>query len=216
MRPFRDLIGQSFGLWRVIERGPNTKQRKPQWLCECACGTCKLVSTSHLTRKTKPSRDCGCLRTRTGRAIEFHNQTTTPEYYIWSSMIARCLNPKANAYAHYGGRGISVCCAWQASFLTFYADMGPRPTPTHMLDRIDNDQGYNKENCRWTIPSVQYRNRRSNRWLTFHDRTECLADWALITGISRQTIEHRIDYYGWSIEQALTTPIMRLKRRINK
>jgi len=209
-----DLTGKTFGLWNVIERGPNTKQGKPRWWCQCACDTLRLVSTSHLTRKCTPSRDCGCTRTKLGRPIEFHGSTHTPEYVIWVDMIERCINPKQKSYSRYGGRGITVCSEWSKSFLAFFADMGKRPSPKHMLDRLDNSLGYCKENCRWTTPDIQYRNRRSNRWLTLHGRTQCLIDWSRDTGIERRTIQRRIDLLGWSMERALTTPPRITKRSI--
>jgi hypothetical protein len=204
--PFLNLTGKSIGLWTVLDRGPNTSQGKPQWWCQCACGTKRLVSTSHLTRKIKPSQSCGCLRTRVGRPVEFHGHTHSPEYIIWQSMNARCLDPNNPRYMSYGGRGISICLPWRTSFLAFYADMGARPSPQHTIERLRNNEGYSPDNCVWATQAVQCRNRRSNRWLTLHDRTECLIDWSLITGIPRHTIESRIDRYGWSIERALTTP----------
>ena len=71
------------------------------------------------------------------------------------------LNPEFIHYDRYGGRGIKVCDKWKNSFITFYKDMGPRPFPKAQLDRINNDKGYSKDNCRWVTPAENSRNRSS-------------------------------------------------------
>jgi hypothetical protein len=78
-------------------------------------------------------------------------------------MKQRCGNPKNRWFKSYGGRGITVCARWQASFADFFADMGQRPVGL-TLDRIDNDQGYEKSNCRWASRSQQQRNKRRFKW----------------------------------------------------
>jgi hypothetical protein len=60
------------------------------------------------------------------------------EYHAWTSMIQRCCNPRNPRFAHYGGRGIAVCSAWLVSFLAFYGEIGPRQSPAHSIDRMDN------------------------------------------------------------------------------
>lgn len=78
-------------------------------------------------------------------------------------MRQRCLNPNHEHYADYGGRGIGICQPWLDSFAAFLADMGPRPSPRHSIDRKDNEKGYSPDNCRWATPDVQARNRRPRR-----------------------------------------------------
>jgi hypothetical protein len=82
-----------------------------------------------------------------------------PLYNTWKKMHDRCGNPKAAQYRWYGARGVTVCDRWR-EFPTFLFDMGERPTPTHSLDRIDNDKGYQPGNCRWATRAEQYANRR--------------------------------------------------------
>src|SRR3990167_8938655 len=93
------------------------------------------------------------------------------EYEIWSAMIQRCHNPKNQAFPRYDGRGILVCDAWRASFKTFAAAMGTRPSARHTLDRIDNDGPYTFDNCRWATKREQALNTRRNVRLEHQGRT---------------------------------------------
>ena len=82
------------------------------------------------------------------------------EYKCWHNMIARCIDPDHKTFRHYGARGIAVCGRWLNSFPSFLADMGPRPSPGHSIDRINNDGNYEPGNCRWGTRSQQSGNRR--------------------------------------------------------
>jgi len=89
---------------------------------------------------------------------------SAPEYSIWAGIKQRCFNPKGTAFHDYGGRGISVCDRWVESFENFYADMGPRPSPRHSVERQDVDGNYEPDNCFWATPDVQARNKRGTKW----------------------------------------------------
>ena len=88
-----------------------------------------------------------------------HGKSYSKAYYAWISMKQRCLDKNNERWDQYGGRGIGVCDRW-LKFENFYEDMGDPPTKKHSLDRIDNDLGYSKENCRWATWSQQSSNRR--------------------------------------------------------
>ena len=127
----------------------------------------------------------------------------SPEHSIWRGMRDRC-----NHHPDYAGRGITVCERWVSSFANFFADMGPRPSRNHTIDRIDNNGNYEPENCRWATPSEQARNRRSSKLLTFHGETRTQAEWAEVLGLPEKRIYARLAR-GWSVERTLSTPIPR-------
>ena len=90
-----------------------------------------------------------------------HGMSGTPTYVSWMAMKQRCYNKKDKMYQSYGGRGIEVCLEWH-DFVAFYEDMGDRPEG-HELDRVDNNKGYSKSNCRWIDKVTNMQNRRSTR-----------------------------------------------------
>jgi len=132
----------------------------------------------------------------------------SPTYRCWANMRKRCNSETSKDYINYGGRGITVCDRWSL-FDNFLADMGEKPRRM-TLDRIDNDQGYSPENCRWTTRTEQSRNRRGRHMIEWQGRVQCTSAWAEELGFGRSLIYDRLRW-GWSIERAFTTPV-----RINR
>lgn len=136
------------------------------------------------------------------------NRRPSPEYHSWTSMISRCCcNTPANKanWDRYGGRGIKVCERWK-TFANFLADMGPKPTPKHSIERKDNNGNYEKSNCKWATDREQGRNTRTNRVLEYRGEKKCLTEWAEVFKIDRWTLAQRLRM-GWALERALTQPV---------
>lgn len=188
-------IGAVFGQLTVIAVGGDKGGRI---LCRCACGKEKSCEAHRL--RNGHVKSCGCLKG------EQHGGANSPEYKIWGAVIERCENPRSDHFDRYGGRGIRVCERWRESFAAFLADMGPRPSPRHSIDRIDNNGNYEPGNCRWVTHTEQMRNRSNTRMLQFNGQSLPLATWAEQLGLSVAAIEGRLRR-GWSVERALTAPL---------
>lgn len=136
------------------------------------------------------------------------NGHTAPEYWIWAGMKKRCTNKQAINYRNYGGRGISVCERWRASFRAFMDDMGPRPSLDHCIERIDNNGNYEPGNCRWATTAEQARNRRNNVFVVFEGVRMCMKDACAKAGINYETVSVRVSKYGEDPQEAFERPIV--------
>lgn len=200
----KDLTGAVFGRMVVVEYSHTTKQGEALWRCRCSCGGVKVARGSGLRNGTTTS--CGCYQKEVAAAVNTsHGLRQSSEYQTWNHMRQRCSNPKDGRYSDYGGRGIVVCESW-SSFEQFYADMGPRPSKDHTLDRKDNNGNYCKENCRWATRKEQNTNQRSNVRLTHNGETLVLSEWAEKSGIPYKTLHQRIAR-GWGTDRAITQPV---------
>lgn len=88
-----------------------------------------------------------------------NGQRKHPLYSVYAEMKSRCFNQTRKDYPQYGGRGISICDRWLEDFWNFVSDMGDRPDG-YTLDRVDVDDNYQPNNCRWASRLEQTRNRR--------------------------------------------------------
>ncbi len=198
-------IGSRFTRW-TVSSSPFKIKAHQFVSCRCDCGTVKPVRVSKLREGT--SKSCGCWRNDN---LTTHGMTAkatrrdSHEYWIWNMIVQRCRNPTVRNWADYGGRGIDVCERWLL-FENFYADMGPRPSEKHSIERRDNASGYRKDNCYWATRLEQGKNKRNNRLLSAFGKTQHLAEWSREFGIQHPTILYRLRA-GWPTEAAISTPV---------
>lgn len=185
-----DLTGSRFGLLTVIREANDNSSRKA-WQCMCDCGKTLVVSGGNIRRQ----QSCGCDRGR-------HRLHGTRTYTIWAGIVQRCCNPNYHSFDRYGGRGITLSDEWK-DFATFVRDMGECPSTDMSIDRIDNDRGYERGNCRWATRSQQQRNRRTNRVIAHAGHSKTLAEWSESLGIKYSTLCARIRR-GWNTERAFS------------
>jgi hypothetical protein len=147
--------------------------------------------------------------------IPMHKSTTRPPttrrllYRVWFQMTYRCSDPRSRDYNRYGGRGITVDPQWRglAGFEQFVRDMGPRPSPKHTINRIDNDLGYSATNCRWATRACSARNRSTTHLIERDGKRLCMKDWAALLGVKWTTVQYRLR--NWGIERTFENPPVR-------
>jgi len=203
MTPIIDLTGRRFGKLFVLGIAARVNGKRPMWICRCDCGRTKtILGNSIRSGKTK---SCGCFIFSFNQLKVVHGMSKTSEYKTWGKMKDRCYNKNNDRYHDYGGRGIKVCDRWLESFENFLLDMGKKPTSRHSLDRVNNNEDYSPENCRWATGIEQARNKRKTLWISMMGETRPLTEWASKFGISPPKVRSRIKI-GWENERAFSTP----------
>ena len=193
---YLNLVGERYGRLIVIEEAPSVmyagqgNRRKRFWVCRCDCGN--KVTIAHGDLRNGRTRSCKCLdnevkSVRLKTVATRHGGAYTPEYLTWKRIHNRCKNPN-NRY--YGYAGIKVCERWN-SYENFIADMGPKPTPKHSIDRLNFEGDYEPLNCRWATPEEQHKNRRCTKYVMYKNKVITLKEFADSQGLRYSVI------YSW-------------------
>lgn len=199
-----DVTGERFGRLVAISHRivvSENGRSSTRWTCRCDCGNQTEVLLTNL--KNGNCTSCGCWRKeRASNLNASHGMSNSREYAAWGAMISRCHNPNAQAAQNYGQRGIVVCDRWRSSFETFYADMGPRPSDQHSIERRDVNGNYEPGNCYWATTADQAMNRRNTLYVEYQGRTITLKDLATLVDIPYAKLYERIYRLGQSVEKA--------------
>lgn len=194
-----DLTGQTFGKWTVLKKDISNNKHI-LWKCRCSCGTERLIDGYALRKGLTHS--CGCSKDK---------RTKTRLYRIWIGILDRTTHSNRPRACDYIDRGITICDEWKnwETFKDWAIKNGY--TDTLSIDRINNNDGYYPENCRWTDSKTQSRNKRNNIIVTINGESHILSDWCKILGLNRESVKSRIKY-GLTPYQALTIPFIKGKR----
>lgn len=201
----KDMTGLRFGRLSVYRAVGKDKRGEYLWLCKCDCGAETIVRGNKLRSGT--TKSCGCYQ-REHRKKGFHKthgMANTRLYIVWCNMRHRCYNPKNDMYSNYGGRGIVVCDEWKKSFETFL-DWAKKSGYSDglSLERNDVNGNYEPDNCKWIALNEQSLNKRTSHRITAFGETKTIKEWSDSSGIKYDTIERRINLYGWTAEEAVT------------
>lgn len=214
----QDITGKRFGRLTAISfHGLSDKNKSRLWFCRCDCGGYAILPVGQLN--SGHTKSCGCLRGETtiNRSTKHgyaSNTKTHPLYYVWSSICQRCTNPKNIRFKDYGGRGIGIKTEWKNNpgvFIDWCIENGWKQGLT--IERINNNDGYYPHNCKFISHQKQAKNTRRTVYLTFDNKTLSLQAWAKNKGIKPTVIWSRINQLNWSIEKALTTPLLKIYKK---
>jgi hypothetical protein len=193
--------------------------------CVCDCGRETRVKPTNLFDgkvKTCGNKDCEYHYSLNYQADGLSSERL---HGIWYGMKARCYNPGSSSYVTYGGRGIGICDEWREDYKAFrewalshgYAD-------DLSIDRIDNDKGYEPDNCRWVTMAEQQTNKRPPYTYTTQRKprkrslrkmkhvwtiggiTKSAIEWCAEYGLSVPMVMYRVKTKGMTPYEALTTP----------
>ena len=189
-----NLHGKKFGRWTVLDFA-GIENHKSKWLCECECGTKRIVRQTNLIQGI--SKSCGCYkRDRTAESHTTHGKRHTRLYNIYHGMKARCYNENEAKYEIYGARGITICDEWlnkEHGFENFYEwAINNGYSDDLSIDRIYVNGNYEPSNCRWATAKEQALNTRFNRRVFADGKEMTLEEFANYVGINKATIYKRL------------------------
>src|ERR1700729_2291841 len=201
------MIGERFG--RLVVIGPAFQKNGHTYRrCRCTCSARKVREGQQSNLTSGNTKSCGCFNREVASQTAMllprrHGGSSLPEYGAWAAMHERCRREKAENYPMYGGRGVRVCRRWR-SFKNFFADMGPKPTSKHTLDRKRNHLGYTPSNCRWATVLEQNNNKRNNVRVKIEGVTKTVAQWAAHAGLSKACMHYRLRVAKWNPKRAIS------------
>ena len=203
------IIGKKYNRLTVLSVMPSIIKNgkyKRCVSCVCECGNIKSYKLNDVIHGR--TKSCGCYKAqlaseRIKKRCTTHGGVGSKEYDCWHAMKMRCTSTKNISYKNYGGRVITVSDEWINSFQNFITDMGKKPSPSHSIERVDNEKGYSKENCVWATRSEQNKNRRITTKIEYNGEVRSITQWSRLYNINIGTLRRRLLVLGYPIEKAL-------------
>lgn len=207
MKKLNLKIGQKINQLTVLDIYQSVDRRRSA-LFLCDCGNKKVIRCDSV--QSGATFSCGCYHIKlTSQRSYVHGDSNTRLYHIWEGIKQMCLDPNAENYHNYGGRGIKVCGEWLDSFISFRDwSINNGYVDKLTIDRINNDGNYEPSNCRWATIKEQSKNKRTN--LKYKGEISSDASFRL-GGKTRHLVANRVTRWGWSLEKAFTTPVKKKK-----
>jgi hypothetical protein len=154
---YKSLIGFKFNRLTIVSETKIKKGKKSRTYAECLCDCGKVIQALKEAVVSGHTQSCGCVKLKFTEIEKAKAMRSS-----WSAMKRRCKDVDGKWFKYYGAKGINYCKRWD-KFPAFYDDMQDSWAQGLELDRIENDKGYYKENCRWATHIQQQRNKTSNK-----------------------------------------------------
>ena len=196
-----DFTNKRFGKIVCIKPLRVNNHKEVVWLCKCDCGNFCEKSSGAFKNISKIA-SCGCMKGKKPHITNLELKNYKPIHECYVNMKTRCYNPNYELYSRYGGRGIKVCDEWKNNFKEFYnwAINGWKKELT--LERINNDDDYKPDNCRWADRVEQANNRHTNYLIKYKDEIKTMAQWSKILKIDYSFIQIRM-YKNKTMEEVV-------------
>ena len=196
-----DFTNKRFGKIVCVKPLRVNNHKEVVWLCKCDCGNFCEKSSGAFKNISKIA-SCGCMKGKKPHMTNLELKNYKPIHECYVNMKTRCYNPNYELYSRYGGRGIKVCDEWKNNFKEFYnwAINGWKKELT--LDRINNDDDYKPDNCRWVDRVEQANNRHTNYLIKYKGEIKTMAQWSKILKIDYSFIQIRM-YKNKTMEEVV-------------
>lgn len=197
----RSHIGEVHGIYTINDM-LNEKDKYGHWIYKCVCNECGFIKYSHYGAISGKYGATNCKHLRAnGEYIAYG--------YVWKNkrlsnifrgIIGRCYDKNDKSYRWYGGQGVKVYKQWLESpskFEEWAMNNGYADDLT--IDRINSDQDYCPENCRWVPLKENSRRAGKVNWITINNETLTGRQWAEKIGLGLLTIDRYVRQHGMNL-----------------
>lgn len=190
-----DIIGKRIGIFDVIAEC-NHRSKDGHKLYHVVCSQCGF-ETDMRRNDVKPNTQCthmDMLNNMIDFKVRFKSQRIRR---IWRAMKVRCYDIHNKDYKNYGERGIQICDEWLHNPLLFEEwSLNNGYTDELTIDRIDSDNNYCPENCRWVTLRDNAKYKSTTRLINVDGVIHTGRDWARVLGLGLNMINKYVQKYG--------------------